>query len=362
MLKQHIMTTTILAIIPDVYFTKIAVSKDADIIYQYEIDHSKEDFLLMDIIDQMPFRRDAIMKRLRYDAVDIKSIQYVVAEGGLLKPCESGVYEIDKAMIGDLIDGVGGNDIINIGGLLAFTIANLLRVKSLLIEPSSVDERSEISSFCPHPIMRRKSLFHTLIHKYLAKVYARSINKNYEDINLIFCHVGDRSVSVAAHKNGRVVDVNQAFMGFGPMGFYETGTMPVSNILDMLLKKHYTKDEILNLVNKNATFFSYVATNSCDKIIKALDENDKKTKHISEAMSYQIAKEIASHYVSLDGQIDAVILSGKIFSNNRFFKYLSKRIENLAPIFVYPKDYTLEAMIFNTLQYDNGNEKIKTYG
>ena len=106
------MTTTILAIIPDVYFTKIAVSKDADIIYQYEIDHSKEDFLLMDIIDQIPFRRDAIMKRLRYDTVDIKSIQYVVAEGGLLKPCESGVYEIDKAMIGDLIDGVGGNDII----------------------------------------------------------------------------------------------------------------------------------------------------------------------------------------------------------------------------------------------------------
>lgn len=355
------MSTIILAISTEVFYTRIAVSKDENIIYQKDIDHSKQDYILMDdVMDQLPFRRDDIMKQLRDDAVDVKSIQYVVAEGGLLKPCESGVYEIDKNMIGDLIDGAGGDDVINMSGLLAFTIANVLRVKSLVVDPASVDERSELASFFSHPITRRKSLFHAMLHKYLSNKYAKSVNKKYEDMNIVFCHVSDRNVSVAAHKKGRVVDVNQAYMGFGPMGFFETGTMPVSNVVDMMFKKHYTKDEMLKLINRNATFHHYIGTNSCDEIMSSL-KNDNRTNMILEAMAYQIAKEIASHYVTLDGEIDAIILSGKIFSYNQFFKYLSRRIGNLAPIMSYPKDYAVEAMVYNVLQTVNGGKKIKTY-
>ena len=355
------MSTKILAISTEVCYTAIAISEDENIIYQYEIDHSKEDFLLLDnTIDQLPFRRDALMNQLRHDAVDVKSIQYVVAEGGLLKPCESGVYNIDKTMVGDLIDGVGGDDVMNLGGLLAFTIANTLRVKSFVVDPASVDERSELASFSSHPVTRKKSLFHALVNKYVSNKYARSINKNYDDLNIIFCHVGNRNVSVAAHKNGRVVDVNQAYMGFGPMGFFETGTLPVSNVLDLLLKKHYTKDEMLKLLNKDATFSAYIGTNSYDKIIE-MSKNNNKTKFILDVMAYQIAKEIASHYVTLDAKIDAVILSGKIFSNNRFFKYLSKQIENLAPVISYPKDYTFEALICNVLRIVNGEAPVKIY-
>ena len=355
------MSTIILAISTEVFYTRIAISKDESIVYQRDINHTKEDFILSDnIMEQLPFRRDAIMNQLRYDSVDIKSIQYVVAEGGLLKPCESGVYNIDKNMVGDLIDGVGGEDVLNMAGLLAFTIANLLRVKSLVVDPASVDERSELARFFTHPITRRKSLFHALVHKYLANKYAKSLNKNYNDINVIVCHVGDRNVSVAAHKKGRVVDVNQAYMGFGPMGFFETGTMPISNVVDMMFKKHYTKDEMLKLINRNATFHYYVSTNSCDEIMSSL-KNDNRTNMILEVMAYQISKEIASHYVTLDGEIDAIILSGKIFSDNCFFKYLSKRIENLAPIKSYPKDYTIEALVYNVLQVVNDGKKIKTY-
>ena len=353
------MSTIILAISTEIFYTRIAVSKDDSIVYQKDINHTNEEFLQFEgITEQLPFRRDAIMNQLRQDSIDVKSIQYVVAEGGLLKPCESGVYDIDKNMVGDLIDGVGGDDVINMAGLLAFTIANMLRVRSLVVDPASVDERSELAAFFTHPITRRKSLFHALVHKYLSNKYARYLNKNYEDLNIIFCHVGDRNVSVAAHKKGRVVDVNQAYMGFGPMGFFETGTMPVSNVIDMMLKKHYTKDEMLKLINRNATFHYYVATNSCDMI---MSKNDNRTDMILDVMAYQISKEIASHYVSLDGEIDAVILSGKIFSDNRFFKYLSKRIENIAPIMSYPKDYTMEAMVYNVLQTVKGKCKIKTY-
>ncbi len=362
MLNKRNMAVAILYICPELHSTKVAVGEDGKIVYQCEINHSEEDFILFENnIEQLPFRRDAVMSRLRKDGVNLKSIKFVAAEGGLLKPCKSGVYQIDKNMIGDLIDGIGGNDIINLGGMMAFTIANSLNVKSFLVEPSSVDERSDIASFSPHVSLKRKSLFHALHHKYLSRKYAESVNKNYEDLNIIFCHVSERNVSVAAHKKGEIIDVNQAFAGYGPMGLREIGTLPNSNIVDMLFIKCYPKDEMLKLINTKGTFASYLGTTSLDEIAERFKNNDIKTKHIMEAMAYQISKEICSHYATLEGEIDAIILSGKIFSLNRFFKYISKRIANIAPIKVYGDDYTFEAMIANVLQIVNKKMDLKYY-
>jgi butyrate kinase len=78
-------------------------------------------------------------------------------------------------------------------------------------------------------------------------------------------------------------------------------------------------------------------------------------------MAYQISKEIASHYATLEAEIDVIILSGKIFSINRFFKYISKRFESLAPIVKYTEDYTFEAMIHSVLQIVNGKLEVKYY-
>lgn len=355
------MKTTILSIVPELYSTKIAISENEKIIYESEIIHATDELVLCEnTMEQIPLRRDAIMSQLRKDYVDVKSIHYIIAEGGLLRPCKSGVYSIDKKMVGDLIEGIAGDDVINLGGLLAFTIANNLGIQSFVVDPVSVDERSELAAFSPHISLRKKSLFHVMIHKYLSRKYAESLNKNYEDLNLIFCHVNERSVSVAAHKKGKVTDVNQEFMGCGPMGFCETGTLPSSDIVDMIYKKCYSKNEILNLINKGAAM-SYLGTDSFDEITADFKDDNKKTKMFFEAMAYQIAKEIASHYVTLDGEIDAIILSGKIFSLNRFFKYLSKRIENLAKIECYPNDYTFEAMIYNVLKIVNGEMIVKRY-
>ncbi len=354
------MSITILSVCPDINNTTIAISKDEDVVYQTDIDHSNSDFLrFKNIMDQLPFRRDAVINQMMTDGINIKDIQFVVAEGGLLKPCKSGVYNVDKTMVADLIDGIGGDDIINMGGLLAFTIANTLRIKSLVVDPASVDERSELAAFTPHSSLRKKSLFHALIHKYLAKKYAESKNKHYNELNIIFCHVSNKSVSVAAHKKGAVVDVNQAYMGYGPMGLCEIGTLPASNIIDMLFVKHYSKEEMVDLIKSNA-LTSFLGKNPIDEIVNDFKDN-KKTKLILEVMAYQISKEIASHYVSLDGEIDAIILSGKIFKINRFFKYIYQRIGKLAPISVFFDDYRIEAMIFNVLEKVKSKESFLSY-
>lgn len=356
------MESSILLICVDVNMTKIALYRGKDFYYNKTINHAEDESFINDIfVDQIAYRRDAVLYALRRDSVNLKDIKFVVAEGGLLEPCSSGVYAINKIMIEDLIDGVGGNDVINLAGLVAFGVANMLGIKSLAVDPVSVDERSEVAKFAVHPLLRKKSLFHAMINKYLTQKYADSVKKSYEDLNIIMCHAGSRSVSVAAHDHGKVVDVNQAFMGFGPFGLSDSGTIPSANIAELCFKKHFTEQEIKNLFSSGAGFNYYLQTSSVDEISHLLNNGNKKAKQIVDACAYQISKDIVSHYVTLNSHIDVIILSGKFFSVNRFFKYISKRIETMAPVVVFDKEYEMEALIFNALKAINGEMEIINY-
>ena len=65
------------------------------------------------------------------------------------------------------------------------------------------------------PLLPRISIFHALNHKAVGRRYAANCDANYEDLNLIICHLGG-GISVAAHRKGRAVDVNNALDGEGP--------------------------------------------------------------------------------------------------------------------------------------------------
>lgn len=356
------MSDTFLVVITDDLVTKIAVCEGENIIYQCDIIHKDDSVTIdMSMVEQMAIRRNAVLSQLRNDGVNLAGIRYVIAEGGLLNPCVPGIYPINKAMVEDLLDGMNGIDVVNLGGLVAFGVANMLGVKSFVIDPASIDERSEVARFVSHPALRKKSLFHSMIHKYLGYHYSLSKHSDYKKLNLVICHVDDKTVSVAAHKEGSVVDVNQAYLGYGAFGLQQSGTIPTSNILSMVYFKHHTEQEIKDLIFHSGSFRYYLGTSSVDKISDMLSEGNKKAKQIVDACAYQISKEIASCLIPLDGKIDAVLLSGKIFSVNRFFKYISKRIESLAPVSVYTEDFRLKALIFNMLKYLRGEMDVIDY-
>ena len=57
------MSTVILSIYPELYSTKIAVSEDDDIVYESDINHSKEDFVVFENIMEQ-FNSPQIMPSL----------------------------------------------------------------------------------------------------------------------------------------------------------------------------------------------------------------------------------------------------------------------------------------------------------
>ena len=220
------MSFKILAINPGSTSTKIAIFEDETEKFVKNIKHSAEEIAKFDnVASQFQFRKDIILSELKNAGFNINEINAIVGRGGLVKPIESGVYEVNEALINDLNNPPLGEHASNLGGLIANDIAKSLNngTKAYIADPVVVDELQDVARLTGHPDFTRVSIFHALNQKAIARTYAKEIGKKYEDINLIIAHLGG-GVSVGAHDHGRVIDVNNALDGDGPFSPERSGT------------------------------------------------------------------------------------------------------------------------------------------
>jgi len=352
----------ILIIYPETHETKIAVYRNNEPVFLKTIRHSEEDLSGFEkVTDQSEFRLKQIMEELDKNNIDLTDVEMVMGRSGLVKPVSQGVYLINEDMVHDLEVGVMGIHATNLGGIIAYDIAARLGVKAYMVNPVVVDELSDVARVTGHPEFDRKSIFHALNHKHVACKYAKSHNQKYEDLNLIVCHIGSGGISIGAHQKGRVVDVNQAFDGGGPFSITRTGTLPMGQLVEYCFTGEHTKEEILKMIREEGGYKAYLGTDNLQKINRLIAEGDEKARFISYALSYQVSKEIASHYATLEGDVDAIILTGLIFDSERFLENVKRRISKIAPIALYPSVNDFEALAVFATRVLRNEITVKNY-
>ena len=352
----------ILAINPGSTSTKIAVFRNAREMFLKTIKHSSDDLSqFARITDQYSFRKHIILQELENAHIEVSNIILVVGRGGLVKPIPSGVYVVNEALIKDLKIGVQGQHASNLGGLIAHDIAQTIPgAKAFIADPVVVDELEDIARISGHPLFERVSIFHALNQKAIARQHAKSISKSYEELNLIVVHLGG-GISVGAHRNGRVIDVNQALDGEGPFSPERSGTLPVGALVTMCFSGEYTQDEIRKMINGKGGYVAYLGTNEAYEVEKSAAAGDDKAELLQQAMAYQVAKEVGGMSTVLKGQVDAVLLTGGIAYGKPFVNMLSERIAHIAPIFVYPGEDEMRALAMNGLMVLKGEAEAREY-
>ena len=294
------MAYKLLIINPGSTSTKIGVYEGEKEILEETLRHSAEEILKYDtIFDQLDFRKEVILKVLKEKGIDINELDAVVGRGGMLKPIEGGTYEVNEAMVEDLKIGVQGPHASNLGGILSNEIAKEIGKRAFIVDPVVVDEMEDVARLSGVPELPRKSKFHALNQKAVAKRYAKEHNTSYEDVNLIVVHMGG-GVSVGAHRKGRVIDVNNALDGDGPFSPERAGGVPSGELLEMCFSGKYSKEEVYKKLVGKGGFVAYANTNDARDLIKLSQEGDEKGSLIFNAFIYQIAKEIGSMAVVLD--------------------------------------------------------------
>lgn len=355
------MANRLLVINPGSTSTKIGVFEEEELVFEETLRHSVEELSpYKKIFDQYKFRKDIILKSLEKNNIDVKSLTVIIGRGGLLKPIEGGTYEVNATMLEDLKIGVQGEHASNLGGIIAHEIAEEIGVKSYIVDPTVVDELEDVARISGLKDIERRSIFHALNHKAVARRHAKSQGKNYEDMNLIVVHLGG-GVSVGAHKKGRVVEVANALDGEGPFSPERSGSLPVGDLVKLCYSGKYTHDEMKKLIKGNGGIVSYLDSNSTIEVSQRVKDGDEYAELIYYAMAYQVAKEIGACAAVLKGDVEGILLTGGIAHDEQFTNWIEEKVKFIAPVYVYPGEDELAALAQGGLRVLRGEEAPKEY-
>jgi butyrate kinase len=338
----------IIAINPGATSTKIAVYHSNKFVFLKTIRHDCDELAAFkQTLDQLDFRLELVLNEVRENHVPFDKVGLIVARGGLIHPIESGVYEVNEAMIRDLELGVMGDHASNLGGLIANRLLDHFpRAKAYIADPVVVDELQDVARISGHPQFQRISIFHALNQKSTARTYAHSRGMEYEDLILIIAHLGS-GISVGAHKKGRVVDVNNALDGEGPFGPERSGTLPAGALARYCFEKNTSLEQVQHMLTGEGGLYAYTGHKNAQRLEKMAREGHPAAKLLQEAMAYQVSKEIGSMAAVLGGEVHAIILTGGIAHNPDLTGYIKEHVGFIAPVFIYPGEDEMRALALN---------------
>ena len=351
----------ILVVNPGSTSTKISVFLDEKEIFSKNINHKIEELSRFNkASDQDIYRMGIIVRELRAQNIAVEQLDAVVGRGGLLRPIEGGTYTINEQMAADLKKGVLGDHPSNCGGLIASTLSKALDCKAFIVDPVVVDELEPEARVSGMPLIVRKSIFHALNQKAVARDAARKQGKNYFESNLIIVHLGG-GITVGAHKNGRVIDVNNGLDGDGPFSPERSGGVPIGDLVKAAFSGEYTLPEMKKLIKGLGGMVAYLGTHDIREVEKRIEKGDEKAALVFKAMAYQVAKEIGAMAAVLCGKVDAVVLTGGIAYSERFVNQIKERVDFIAPVLIFPGEQEMRALALGGLRVLKNEEQAKDY-
>jgi len=351
----------LLIINPGSTSTKIAVYEDEREVLSENISHSAEELAPFNkIVDQKSFRKDIILRTLKAKHIDSAGLAAVVGRGGLLEPIESGVYRVNDRMLEDLYRGVQGEHASNLGGLIADEIARPLGLPAFIVDPVVVDELEDWARLSGVPEIRRRSIFHALNHKYSARLAARQLGRSYESVNLIVCHLGG-GISIGAHKRGRVVDVNNALNGEGPIAPERAGTVPAGDLVALAFSGKYAEKDLKKMLTGRGGMVAHLQTNDMRETLKRVAAGDKQAELVFTAMAVTVARQVGACAAVLQGRVDGIVLSGGLAFSAEFIAKIREYIDLIGPVFVFPGENEMVALAEAGRRVLRGEDTARTY-
>ena len=344
----------ILAINPGSTSTKIAVYDGTELKTQVSVNHTFEDLSPFEkVSDEYEYRKEAVMKTLEENGIDLSTLDAVSGRGGGGKPVPSGTFRVNEEMVQHSKEARIQHASI-LGPMIAYELSKELNIPAFMVDPVNVDEYDDVSRVSGLPDRPRRSGFHALNHKATGKKAAKDMGRKYEDLNMIVAHVGG-GISVAPHKKGRCVDVEGVL--FSP----ERVQPRAFDMLDMCFSGQYTKQEISKLLMGSGGIYAYFGTKDIRDIEKMVDEGNKEAELVFHAMAYNVAKAIGACIPVLQGNVDALVLTGGVAHSKRFVAWIEDYCGFLGNLMVYPGENELESLAMGALRVMVGEEKARNY-
>lgn len=353
------MAYKILVINPGSTSTKIALYEDENEIFSSTVEHEAEEIEKYNKVqDQFEMRKEAVLSLLENNGYDVNKLSAVVGRGGMLPAVKSGAYEVNDKMVDRLKNNPVVEHASNLGALIAHEIANIAGVSAYIYDSVRVDELNDIARISGMPDIPRASTSHALNSRAMAMKAAKKYGKKYSDMNFVVAHLGG-GISVSVHEKGKMVDIIAD--DEGPFSPERAGRVPCKQLIDLCYSGKFDKKAMHKKLRGNGGLKAYLNTVDAREVERMIENGNEKAKLIYEAMAYQVSKGIGELATVVDGQIDAIILTGGIAYSKMLTSWIKKRVEFIAPVEIMPGENEMESLAFGTLRVLRKEETAREY-
>ena len=349
----------LLVINPGSTSTKISIFENGKEIHRKNLTHSAETIAnYKKIVDQTPFRRAEVEKFLEEIQYDMSKLTAIACRGGSLPPIHTGAYEVNDEMIDVLCNRPSGQHASTLAALIGYEIAKKWNIKAYIYDGNTADEMEDLPRISGCPLVDKLSMGHILNTKAVGRMYAESIGRKYEDLNLILVHTGG-GISIGLHKKGVIADIMTD--EDGTMSPERSGGLPSIGMAKLCFSGKYTFDEVSAMVRGKGGLTAYLGTNDVREVEKRIADGDKKAELVYDAMIYQTAKGIGALATAVNGEVDGIIITGGIANSKMFIEKLTRRVSFIHPVTVIPGEYEMEALAAGITRVLNKEESARVY-
>ncbi len=169
----------------------------------------------------------------------------------------------------------------------------------------------------------RRYGFHGTSHAYVSKRAAEFLGKNYEDMKIIVCHLGN-GASISAVKNGKCVDTT---MGLTPLEGLIMGTRSGDidpAIMEFIAHKEGKNiDDVMTILNKKSGVLGLSDNLSSDfrDIEDGYFAGDVNAVRAMKSFCYKVAKYVGSYVAAMNG-VDAIAFTAGVGENGPIIRTL----------------------------------------
>ncbi len=168
----------------------------------------------------------------------------------------------------------------------------------------------------------RRYGFHGTSHRYVAMRAAEALDKAFDEVNLITCHLGN-GCSITAVENGRSIDTS---MGLTPLEGVVMGTRcgDIDPAITFFLAetRGSSLDDINTLYNKQSGLLGLSGVSNDMRAVKAAaDDGNEQAGLALEVYAYSVRKYIGAYKAAL-GRVDAVVFTGGVGENAAFMRQM----------------------------------------
>lgn len=340
--------------------TKLAIFKGTQKLVQNNLEHDAKALAKFDkIADQLEYRLGEVREFLKEHGYQAKDFDAIVGRGGLVYGIGGEGYEVDDALVEALSNPeLCSQHASNLGGLIGKKLADEGGIKAYIYDAVMGSYLGDVARLTGFPEFKRQPTCHVLNSRAMAMKYCENNGLDYSKNNFIVAHIGGGS-SMSAHKQGKIIDI--VADDEGPMSPERSGGTQLLSLMEFFEKSGMNVKDFKKRIRGKGGLLAYIGTTDGRKIEELYIEGDEKVKLVYDAMAYQISKYIGWLAPVLNGEVNAIIITGGLAHSKLLTDMVIPRVNFIAPVTVMPGECEMEALAGGGMRILSGDEIAKHY-